>query len=368
LVVVGMLASSLRLINRRFIAYFSTKADYGRLTTSSMLEWRCINGWSEPIISAVHNVTVSPASNFLHYASACTDGFTVHWNPSQQAAFAFQLPYTIARLHRSSTRMALPPFDESKLQEQLKKLIKTDLHDISTYNKPDFLYLQVNYVATEPRISVSVSSQSLLTAVLYPYTRSHPSSNEYKPLKLWSESEYVHAWPGGTGQYSSTPNYAPTLYVRQKAKERNCDDVLWLFGEQKNLAGVGIQSSVFVLLSEKDGSKTLVTPPLENGLTYPCEVRAAVIALANEKGGSLKVVEREMSDKEFTAAIEQQRILEVFATDPLQLINRVSEIHHGSLKTVIPTPKNGISVELFEQLQSIQFGETNGRGWTVKIG
>ena len=72
--------------------------------------------------------------------------------------------------------------------------------------------------------------------------------------------ETVRAWPGGTGGYKLSLNYAPTLKPQQVAEQQGYNQVLWLLGDRVTEAGA---MNFFVVIKEEGGVWGLYTPPLD---------------------------------------------------------------------------------------------------------
>ena len=71
-------------------------------------------------------------------------------------------------------------------------------------------------------------------------------------LSLMTVSDHVRAWPGGTGEYKLSGNYAPTFMPQWSAAKKGYDQVLWLIGDKITEAGV---MNFFVVLGRDDGGK-----------------------------------------------------------------------------------------------------------------
>ncbi|KAK3804118.1 hypothetical protein RRG08_056779, partial [Elysia crispata] len=64
-------------------------------------------------------------------------------------------------------------------------------------------------------------------------------------------------------------NYAPTIAIQRYAlKNHNCQQVLWLYGEDQQLTEVGTMN-LFVYWINENGEEELITPTLETGLVLP---------------------------------------------------------------------------------------------------
>ena len=83
-----------------------------------------------------------------------------------------------------------------------------------------------------------------------------------KPVRLTTDTPYVRAWPGGTGNAKIGGNYGPTMKAGDEAVKQGYQQVLWLFGEKKHITEVGAMNVFFVIQNAQTGRNELVTPPL----------------------------------------------------------------------------------------------------------
>lgn len=100
------------------------------------------------------------------------------------------------------------------------------------------------------------------------------------------------------------------------------DQVLWLFGEQREITEAGA-SNFFIIWENKDTKKLeLVTAPLDNQLILPGVTRRSVLELARERLSKqqptglapLEVVERSFTIGEVEEAWKEGRIVEAFVS------------------------------------------------------
>ena len=70
-------------------------------------------------------------------------------------------------------------------------------------------------------------------------------------IQLTSDTQYVRAWPGGTGNAKVGGNYASTMKPAAEAAAEGYSQVLWLFGENDEVTEVGAMN-FFVYLINKE--------------------------------------------------------------------------------------------------------------------
>lgn len=144
-----------------------------------------------------------------------------------------------------------------------------------------------------------------------------------KGLKLFASSpDTIRAWPGGFGYAKLGANYGPSLQAHGQAQAMGFDQILWLFGEDRQVTEAGA-SNFFIIWHNRDtGRLELVTAPLENQLILPGVTRRSVLELTRErlsqqfvgKLAPLQVVERTLTIGEIENAAQEGRIVESFVS------------------------------------------------------
>lgn len=100
---------------------------FGRAFTDHMmsLEWTAGEGWLPPRITPYQNLSLDPATCVLHYAFEAFEGMKAY-KDAQGNVRLFRPDKNMARLNRSSARIALPRFDGEKFIELLKTFVKLE--------------------------------------------------------------------------------------------------------------------------------------------------------------------------------------------------------------------------------------------------
>ena len=157
--------------------------------------------------------------------------------------------------------------------------------------------------ASEAYLGVGVpQSATLLVACAQaaPYFKGGMSGG----IRLYAEPAAVRAWPGGAGSHKLAGNYAPTIVSMRDARAgaEPYDDVLWLFGEDRQITEVG-SSNFAAVLGKPDGGAELVTAPLSRGDILPGVTRDSVLHLARGmEAEGLTVSERTLTISDIAAA------------------------------------------------------------------
>ncbi|XP_014680196.1 PREDICTED: branched-chain-amino-acid aminotransferase, cytosolic-like, partial [Priapulus caudatus] len=142
-------------------------------------------------------------------------------------------------------------FNGEELTKLICKLIDID-QDWVPRSPTSTLYVRPTMIGIEPSLGVMASANVLLFVMLGPVGPYYRTG--FEPVSLLADPSFVRAWPGGTGHTKMGANYAPTLYVGIKAAKENCQQVLWLYGEEELITEVGAMN-VFLLWTNEHGGK-----------------------------------------------------------------------------------------------------------------
>ncbi|CAB4003359.1 branched-chain-amino-acid aminotransferase, cytosolic-like, partial [Paramuricea clavata] len=254
--------------------------EFGAAFTDHMLtiQWSIHNGWENPEIKPYGNISLSPAAKVLHYAVEGFEGMKAYFDSSDGSIRLFRPMENVLRLQRTAERMCLPKFDGDEFLKCLMELVKVDKDWVPKEDSCS-LYLRPTFIGTGPTLGVSEANEALLYCILSP-VGPYFKTGSFKPVSLMADSRFVRSWHGGCGDSKAGGNYAPTLFAQAEARKRNCEQVLWLYGEDQQITEVGTMN-LFIYLENENGEEELVTPPLD-GLILPGITRMSMLDLARQ--------------------------------------------------------------------------------------
>ncbi|XP_076450342.1 branched-chain-amino-acid aminotransferase, cytosolic-like isoform X2 [Babylonia areolata] len=315
------------------------------------VDWSEKDGWTRPLIHPVEELRIHPGAKVLHYAVELFEGIKAYRCQDGKVRI-FRPMENMKRMLDTSQRASLPMFDGAELNKCMKKLISIDKEWAPRAPKCS-LYVRPTIIGTEPTLGVSTSNQAKLFVLVGPVGPYFPTG--FKPVTLLADPQFVRAWPGGCGAYKMGANYAPTIHIQDIAvKEQDCQQVLWLFGEDHMLTEVGTMN-LFIYWINEQGEEELLTPPL-NGLILPGVTRKSLLELARE-WNEFKVSERNITMREFTKALTENRIKEVFGSGTACVVCPVERIKYLCETLDIPTMKEAKLTNRFHKhLSDIQYG------------
>jgi len=350
---------------------------FGKTFTDHMLSvsWSASTGWAAPKIHPYRPLVLDPSSTIFHYAPTLFEGLKAYRDDNDRVTL-FRPDMNMKRMNMSAARAALPTFNGEALMTLLKKLVALDAHWIP--KEPNHsLYIRPVLIGTAPFLGVAASSSALLYVIMSPVGPYY--KNGFKPVSLLASTEFVRAFPGGTGGYKLGANYAGGLVPQSLAAKEGYDQVLWLHnkGGEDYVTEVGAMN-LFVVLRRKDGITELATPPLDD-MILPGITRDSILSLAHDHVSGklnitglpkdLKVSERHVTMSEIGNAAQEGRLLEVFGAGTAAIVCPVECIGYNGGKIRIPIDESGLG-----PITKVMLGEITGRQigtipseWSVEV-
>ena len=179
-------------------------------------------------------------------------------------------------------------------------------------------------IGSGPHLGVQKPKEALLFVIAVPWPDPSKKKTDQPGvpygLKLYaSQPDTIRAWPGGFGYAKLGANYGPSLVAHSQAQELGFDQVLWLFGEDRQVTEAGASNFFIVWENKESGKLELVTPTLDNQLILPGVTRRSVLELARTrltqsvgKLAAVDVVEKQFTIDDVQKAWEEGRIVEAF--------------------------------------------------------
>ncbi|KAI8646433.1 aminotransferase [Parasitella parasitica] len=341
---------------------------FGNTFTDHMIsvDWDEKKGWAAPQIHPYENLSLAPSAVVFHYASECFEGMKAY-KDAQGKIRLFRPDMNMARMNRSTARIALPQFDGDELIKIIGEYLKADERWIPE-GKGYSLYLRPTMIGTQEMLGVNPPTSAKLFVIGCPVGPYYKTG--FNAVRLLATTEYVRAWPRGTGEAKIGGNYAPGLLPQRLASQQGYQQNLWLFGEQHQLTEVGTMN-LFMLLKNDDGDLELVTPPLD-GSILPGVTRDSIIGLAKE-WKEFEVSERTMTMPELRELAKAGRVVEMFGAGTACVVSPIKEIGYMGEDIKIPLdPKDpnsqaGPYTKRFnDAINAIQYGEVE-HPWSIVV-
>eukprot|EP00039_Didymoeca_costata_P013009 m.191848 g.191848 ORF g.191848 m.191848 type:complete len:411 (+) comp15649_c0_seq2:184-1416(+) len=333
---------------------------FGNYFTDHMLlvDFKDGQGWSNPVIQPYGNFAMDPAAMVFHYGLEVFEGLKAYKGTDGKVRL-FRPDLNMERMNRSAARLALPTFDCHEFRQCIEELVRLDAGWIPS-GRGNSLYIRPTMIATQACVGVRPPTEARLYCILSPVGGFFKSTK----VRLLAESNYIRAWPGGTGD-AKCGNYAVAILPQKLALAQGYDQVLWLFGQEHQITEVGTMN-FFGLIVNEQGQKELVTAPLD-GTILEGVTRASVLDLAN-KEEDIEVAERKWTMEELEQALSENRVLELFGAGTAATVSPVTEISYEGRTLTIPTQESdSFSKKVKKSIFDIQYGEIEYHAWAPVI-
>ncbi|RKF74645.1 Branched-chain-amino-acid aminotransferase, cytosolic [Golovinomyces cichoracearum] len=322
------------------------------------IEWTANHGWGHPRITPYQNLSLDPACSVFHYAFECFEGMKAYKDKFGRARL-FRPDRNMARMNKSTARIALPTFDPLSMIELISKLVLLEQRFIPE-ERGYSLYLRPTVIGTQKTLGVGSPSSALLYVIASPVGPYYPTG--FKAISLEATDYAVRAWPGGVGDKKLGANYAPCIVPQLEAAKRGFQQNLWLFGEEEFITEVGTMNMFIVIRNAETEKNEIITAPLD-GTILEGVTRDSILSLARErlvpKGWT--VSERKITMKELFQASNEGRLLEAFGSGTAAVVSPVRNISwKGNMINCGLKPKQEaghVASTMLEWINARQYGE-----------
>jgi len=332
---------------------------FGKVFTEHMVvfPYKEGQGWGRGTLKPYGPIALDPAASVLHYGQAIFEGFKAFHQPDGHIR-TFRPEANARRFQSSAHRLAMAELPEELFLEAADLLISTDREWVPKA-VGESLYLRPFMIATEAALGVKPSSDYLFILMASPSGAYFPQG--VKPVTVWISEEYVRAAPGGTGFTKCAGNYAASLIAQAQAKDKGCDQVVWLDAVHRSFIEEMGGMNIFFVYREKD-DMVLVTPEL-TGTLLPGVTRSSLLQLAKDLG--FKAEERRVSVDEWGAALKEGRMTEAFACGTAAVITPIGHVKSNKGEWEINRGQTGpVAAKLRETLLNLQHGlAPDSYGW-----
>lgn len=331
----------------------------GQLFTDHMflMDYTRGTGWHDPRIVPYSNLSLPPSAMVFHYAQEMFEGMKAYKHPDG-TAYLFRPEENAKRLNRTAGRLCIPQIPADDYLQAIRTLVTLDADWIPDQANTS-LYIRPFLIATEPNLTIGVSTSFLFVVILSPSGLFN--MDQLTAIDIWVEDKQVRAVRGGVGDTKTGGNYAASLAAQEKAQSRGYTQVLWLDAmEHKYVEEVGSMNIFFKL----DG--TIITPAL-SGSILPGITRDAVMTLCRSWG--YPVEERPIAIHELVTAQKAGKLEEIFGTGTAAIITPVGKLHVQGKDIIVADGTTGpLSQKLFDTLSGIQRGTIEDNfNWRVQL-
>jgi branched-chain amino acid aminotransferase len=329
---------------------------FGKVYSDHMLIAYYEHGaWQNVEIVPFHNLSLSPATTFIHYGQAIFEGIKAY-KDADGNPLIFRPKDNHARMNRSAVRMAMPEVPENIFIEGLQALINLDRDWVPT-GEDTALYIRPFMIATDEFIGVKPAEKFMFMII------TSPAGPYYsKPVSIYVQDKYVRAFPGGIGYTKAAGNYGMSMYPTMEIKKMGYDQILWTDGfEHKYVQEIGTMNVFFVL-----GDK-VITPDINHDTILAGVTRDSVITLLRHKG--ITVEERPLNIDEISEAYKNGQFKEAFGTGTAASIAPIKSLTYHDVTMELPPVDTWETANwLKKELSDIRYGRTNDiHEWTLGV-
>ena len=317
---------------------------FGKVFSDHMLVCDYANGtWGTPRIIPYQNLSLSPATNFIHYGQAIFEGMKA-FTCADGKTRIFRPEANFKRMNLSAERLCMPAIPEEVFINGLRELLTLDQKWIPT-SEGSSMYIRPFMFSLDEEIRVRVSDTYKFMIIL------SPSGKYYSaPVKVLVERHYVRASKGGLGAAKTAANYAASLYPARLAQQKGYDQLIWTDStEHQYIEEAGTMNFMFVI------NNTLITPALNDSILAGV-TRDSIITLAKEWG--MNVEERKVKIDEVLEAAENGSLQEAFGAGTAAVISPIVVINdNGKDYNLPPVENRPFSAKIANELMQIRMGE-----------
>ncbi|KAK2802790.1 branched-chain-amino-acid transaminase bat2 [Onygenales sp. PD_10] len=332
-----------------------------------IMKWNTTDGWLAPEIVPHQNLSLDPSACVFHYAFECFEGMKAYKDKNGGIRL-FRPDRNMARLNKSSKRIALPTFDPEAVTKLIGELVKLDSRFIPD-SRGYSLYIRPTMIGTQETLGVSAPNSAMLFVIASPVGPYYPTG--FKAVSLEATDYAVRAWPGGVGDKKLGANYAPCIVPQLEAAKRGYQQNLWLFGEEEYVTEVGTMNLFVAIKNKKTGKNELITAPLD-GTILEGVTRDSVLTLARERLAprGWEISERKLKMSEIAEASDEGRLIEVFGAGTAAIVSPVRDISWKGRNVDCGLKKDqeagAVALEMKNWIEAIQYGDED-HPWSVKI-
>ena len=322
------------------------------MPTKSNIRFEYRDGkWSEGKLYNDYNVTMSVASNCLHYGQAAFEGMKA-FRCKDGKVRVFRPEENARRLNSTCRHILMPEVPEELFIDGVLKVVRDNEEFVPPYGTGGTLYIRPVIFGTTPQIGVSPSKEYTLVIMVVPVGAYYKGG--IKPVDAMISDELDRAAPHGTGTVKVAGNYAASLYSSKLAKEQGCSVALFLDPATHTYIDEFGTSNFFGITP--DGK--YVTPKSDSIL--PSITNKSLMQVAADLG---MTVECRPVHKD-----ELKTFTEVGACGTAVVITPVHRIYYRDQVFTYGETIGPVLEKLYYEMTGIQFGEKpDTHNWLMEI-
>ena len=313
--------------------------------------------WSEGELVADASITLSEGSTALHYGQQCFEGLKAHAGPDGEA-YLFRPDQNAARMARTAERLLIPPPPAELFLRGVEATVAANPQALPPHGCGAALYLRPLLIGVGDNLGLRPAPRFLFRVFCSPVGPYFKAG--LQPIRL-AVSPFDRVAARGTGSCKAGGNYAGGLYASRQAKQRGCDEALYLDPQTRSFLDEAGSANVFGILAGVDGGPDrLVTPASASIL--PSITMDALCTLARDDLGL--VVERRP-----LPVSELSELRELACAGTAAVVTPVSAVLlEDGVEITLPQPVGETTQRLHQVLTGVQTGLLKDRwGWRRRV-
>ena len=320
--------------------------------TKSNLRFSYEDGkWDDGKLFQTYDLTLSVASNCLHYGQAIFEGLKA-FRCRDGKVRIFRPDANGERMTDSARHLLMPEFPVDRFVQAVRRVVADNLEYVPPFGTGGSLYIRPVMIGTTPQIGISSSKSYQLIFIVVPVGPYYKSG--ISPVDAYVSLDYDRAAPHGTGHIKAAGNYAASLFPTRIAKEHHCPVALFLDPRTHEFVDEFGTSNFFGITA----GGAYVTP--QSPSVLPSVTNRSLMQLAEDLG--MKVEHRPVRRAELP------ELKEVAACGTAVVITPISRIFDGDKVYQYGREIGPALKKLYDEMTGVQYGERPDRhGWLVEV-
>ena len=310
--------------------------------------------WSDLEVHTSDEVTLSMASNVLHYGQACFEGMKAFRGKDGKIRI-FRLEENARRMQLSAEGIMMQPVPIALFMEACKKTAKLNEEFVPPFESGASLYFRPFLIGTGAQVGVSPSTEYMFIVYVTPV--GPYSKTGFNPIDMQLIRDMDRAAPMGTGRFKVGGNYASSLRASERAKKEGFNLVLFSDAAERQYIDEAGPANFFAIKGNK-----YITPKSESILKSITNMSLRQIA------GDLGM-EIEQRPVLITELAEFDEVGACGTAAVIMPVKKIVDRESGKIYEYCKDGKAGkISTKLYETLRGIQYGEiTDKHHWNTLV-
>ncbi len=307
--------------------------------------------WDEGRFFDTYDITLSVASNCLHYGQAIFEGMKA-FRCADNRVCLFRPDANGERMQQSARHLLMPEFPVACFVEAARRVVAANIEYVPPYGTGGSLYVRPVMFGTTPQIGISSSLEYTLVFMVVPVGPYYKGG--INPVDAMLSLDYDRAAPRGTGHIKAAGNYAASLYPSKIAKEHHCPVALFLDPKTHEFIDEFGTSNFLAITKDRE----YITP--ESPSVLPSVTNRSLMQVAADLG--YKVTRRPIRRSELP------ELAEVAACGTAVVLTPVGRIFDGDKVYQYGNEIGPVLKELYDAMTGIQYGtRPDTHGWLAEV-